>query len=233
MYRGRDHQREPERGLAVLVRQRPDEREPDRHPLARQDVADPHREDVGPLLLGDRGALAGGDRTVVGLPRLGPLAQLGLDGAAVGVIVSRSRRPGRAAGRRRWPRAARRTGCGTWVSTVRDARPVIAARTSSGSSGRLPRSVPRRRSRSVGGVPVQLGVGHRVHGRASCCGASRQVGPASRSSRGVRRGEPRRLRLGRRRWECPAQSGSRRHPARRRGPRRPGGTRPRSGGRGV
>ena len=80
----RHHQREPERGRAVLVGQRTDQPELHGDPLAGQDVADPHREDVGPLLLGDRGALAGGDRTVVGLPRLGPLAQVGLDGAAVG-----------------------------------------------------------------------------------------------------------------------------------------------------
>ncbi len=79
----RHDQREPERRRAVLIGQWADQPQLHRDPLAGQDVADPHREDVGPLLLGDRGALAGRDRAVVGLPRLGPLAQVGLDGAAV------------------------------------------------------------------------------------------------------------------------------------------------------
>ncbi len=81
---GRDDEREAERGGVVLVDQRLDHGELHGHAFARDDVADPHGEDVGPLLLGDGRPLAGGDGLVVVLPGLPAFLQLRLDGAAVG-----------------------------------------------------------------------------------------------------------------------------------------------------
>jgi hypothetical protein len=89
----RDHQREPERQLAVGVGQQLDQRQPDGDRLARDGVADPHGEYVRPVLFGDRCPPALRDRLVV--------------------IVS---------------------------STLDDV-PVISARTSTTSSGRLPRLI--------------------------------------------------------------------------------------------
>ena len=71
----RDHQGEPERRLATLVRQRLREREADRDPLARGDVADSHREYVRPVLFGDRHLLSLRDRLVIVRPGLGTLLQ--------------------------------------------------------------------------------------------------------------------------------------------------------------
>ncbi len=55
---GRDNEREPQRGGAVVERQLAREGESHGDPFAGQDVADPHGEDARALLLGDRGALA-------------------------------------------------------------------------------------------------------------------------------------------------------------------------------
>ena len=76
---------EPVRRLAVLVGQRSGQPERDRHPLAGHDVPDPHREHVGPLLLGDRSAPSLLDRLLVLGAGLRALLQHAFDDAAVGL----------------------------------------------------------------------------------------------------------------------------------------------------
>ena len=80
----RHDEREAERRLTVLVGQRADQSQRDADPFAGQDVAHPHREDVGALLLGDRGPAAGGDRVVVGLTGGTALLQFGVHLPSVG-----------------------------------------------------------------------------------------------------------------------------------------------------
>ncbi|CAM3413280.1 hypothetical protein STSO111631_18225 [Stackebrandtia soli] len=75
----RHHQRQPQSGLSVLIAQRADGRQRDDRFLAWSDVADPHREHVGPLGLRDRGALTRRDGLVVDGAGLTPLAKLSGD----------------------------------------------------------------------------------------------------------------------------------------------------------
>ena len=78
----RHHQREAERRLAVGVRQRPGQRQPHRRRLARRQVADAHREDARPLLLGDGRAMPGLDGLIVFAAGGAALLQHALDHAA-------------------------------------------------------------------------------------------------------------------------------------------------------
>ncbi len=94
----RHDQREPERGRAVLVRQRLAHRQRDPDALAWQDVAHPDREHVGPLLLGDGRPPALAQRLVVVGPGLAALLEHALDHPVVGLHPERG--DGRAVGQR-------------------------------------------------------------------------------------------------------------------------------------
>ena len=82
---GRDHQREPEGDLAVLVGQRLAEAQPDGNPLPGNDVAHAHGENVRAFLLRDRRAAAFPDGGVVRGAGLGPFLQDRLDDTAAGL----------------------------------------------------------------------------------------------------------------------------------------------------